>query len=302
MRNFPISFHSLLFIPASDERKLAKVQTVKCDAVIFDLEDSVASDSKESARQMLKFWLTQVPEGIFRIVRVNSNECDLIKDLNACMSENLDAVMLPKVESRRSIESLSKILGELEVAESLPHNKIKVFPLIESARGVEAANEIALSIPGRLVTLCFGPADLAHDLNLKTTFSRSALLYSRSRIIVAAAAAGLIPAIDGPYALVSDLEGLAGDSKESRETGFQGRLVLHPKHIPIVNRAYSYYSPDEITKAKQIVLQFKESQRMGVGVIKIGDSVIDEPIYLQYLRIVQSTDSHEVASSAMGGS
>lgn len=294
-----MQLRTLLFIPASDERKLQKVSSLTCDAIIFDLEDGVAPESKTSARENLKIWLPQVQKNILRVVRINSFREMLTLDLKSCVGPYLDAVMLPKLESEESLLQLDSILQAMEEELSLPLFSIKVIGLIESAKGIVACEAIAKAIPERLLTLCVGPADLAADLNLPPSSGPSALLYARSRIVIAAAAAGLQSAIDGPYPKIEELEGLRSDSIDSRALGFQGRLVLHPKHLGIIESCYSDFHDDEIIFAKEVVEAFHQNQKLGIGAFQLGDLVIDEPVYQRYLRILEMNSSSLSAKSTI---
>lgn len=279
---------SLLFVPA-EERKLSKLPGLDSDGIIIDLEDAVPPARKSDARKLAAEWLPRVP-GPLTVVRVNTEPEELTEDLRAVVGPNVDAVMLPKLESTDSLRDLDRRLAELEAEQSLEPGRIRILGLIETARGVVALEEIAMTAPPRLLTFCLGPADLATDLRLHPRADGDELAYVRSRVVVATRAAGLPSPIDGPFGGIRDLVGLAGDSCRSRAFGFQGRLVLHPDHVPTVRHSYAGTSLKEIKFARKVVALFEEQRDLGIGAIVVDDVVVDQPVYQRYAQLIREGD------------
>lgn len=281
---------ALLFVPGSDEGKLAKVASLDADAIIIDLEDAVPLARKEHARALAAQWLPAIPAPVLSIVRVNPEADQLGSDLDAVVGSGVDAILLPKVESVESLHELDLRLSALE--QHLARDAaITIFALIESARGVVTINHIARHAPGRLLTFCVGPADLATDLNLPHGSGHEALVYARSAIVLAARAAGLPSAIDGPFSGVRNVEALSADSRHSRSLGFQGRLVLHPDHVGIVREAYVGLNDAGLDFAHRVVSAFLAERDMGGGVVRVDDMVVDEPVFQRYVRLLRERES-----------
>lgn len=271
---------ALLFVPGS-ARRLRKIPQLDPDAFILDLEDAVPPGEKAAARGLVASSLKDVTRAM-RIVRVNSDPSTLMLDLDAVVGVHVDAVMLPKVDNAEVVDSLARQLAALESARCLEPSSVKILALVESARGVASCEAIAMAAPGRLAALCFGPGDLVTDLRITPSAGGSELAYARSRIVVAARAAGLPSPIDGPFSSVRDIEGLTADSIRSSAFGFQGRMVLHPSHIDPARTAYGTASDDELSFAARVVAAFDEQLTHGVGTAVVDDVFVDEPVYRRY--------------------
>ena len=292
-----LALRALLFVPASEERKLAKLPELNADAVIVDLEDGVAESRKQEARQLAARWLPKASPRSLVVVRVNSQPAMMTLDLKVIVGPSLQAVMLPKLESEDQLRDLDQRLGILERERSLAPGSVAILGLIETARGVVACDAIAATASPRLLTFCLGPADLSADLRLPPSATEEALLYARSRVVMAARAGGMVGAIDGPYPSVKDLDGFRLDSARSRGLGFQGRLVLHPDHVQSAREAYSGLSAGELDFAARVVAAFSDHRQRGMGVIRVDDMVIDEPVYQRYRKIL---DQHQPAEASAG--
>lgn len=272
---------SLLFVPANNWRLIQSAREEKPDAIILDLEDSVPIDDKETARWFARDAI-KLLKGIGHtvIVRVNGLATGLTKgDLEFVVIEGVDAIMLPKSESKDDILELEKLMEAEEERKGLTA-KIGIIPLIESARGVLNVNEI-VSASSRIVAVGFGAADYLRDFG-RSYFSisqdESELLYARSRIALAARVAG-IPAIDTPFlGLITDKEGLIREAKIALSLGFKGKMCIHPSHIEPINQVFSP-SEKDVSTARKIVEAYERARSRGLGAASVEGRMIDEATY-----------------------
>ena len=187
--------------------------------------------------------------------------------------------MVPKVESVETLRAVDGLVVRLEQERAIPKGQIRLLPLIETALGLVRCEELALSAPERVVTLVFGLGDFSVDIGVDLTREATELLYGRSRVVVAARAAGMAPPIDGPYLDIHDLDGLVENTLLSRRLGFQGRVVVYPAQVEPVQRTYSELSPDEIEQAERVVEAFEEAEASGLASIQVDGRFIDYPFY-----------------------
>lgn len=270
---------SLLFAPGNQPRKLAKVGTFGADAIVLDLEDAVATGEKAAGRSLVRAALPTYSAVV--IVRPNGLATGLCaEDLAAVVSPALDAILLPKSESPDDLQAVDALLATLEAREGIPTGTIRILPLIETARGVSRVEEIVREAPVRVPTLAFGPADFTADLGVDLTRDGTEILYARSRIVVAARAAGLAPPIDGPFLFdLQDQDGLVADCRKARQLGFQGKIVIYPPHVAPVNDAFSEVAPEELAAARRVVEAFEAAEAAGAAAIQVDGKLVDYPIY-----------------------
>jgi citrate lyase subunit beta/citryl-CoA lyase len=251
MRGSNESRRSCLSVPGSSPRFLAKAQGLAADQVLLDLEDAVAPDAKDDARAHVITALTAGDWGGKVItVRVNGattrwayrDVIDVVEQAGA----HLDTITLPKVTGPDQVGWLDLLLGQVEQAAGLPASRIGIEAQIEDARGLAAVEKIAGSSP-RLEALVFGPADFMASLGMRSLqigvqppdyAGGDAFHYPHLRMLVAARAHGL-QAIDGPYAAVGDADGLRRSAASAAALGYDGKWVIHPGQIEIVNAAFS---------------------------------------------------------------
>ena len=273
---------SFLFVPADGGKKLHKALGCGADAVIVDLEDSIAHDRKAPARASAAAF---VHEAIgqaarpFVCVRINGLGTGLTDaDLDAIVPARPDAIMLPKAEGGAAIVHADAKLAAREGDPRLPDGHIKIVAMaIESAAGLFLAGTFGRK-SARLIGLSWGPEDLAAELRAETnreTDGRYTSPYrlARSLCLMAAAAAGM-PAIETIYMDYRDPEGLRRNTEEARRDGFAGRLAIHPAQVPIINAVFTP-SSDALAKAQAIVAAFAATP--GAGVIGIEGVMYDRP-------------------------
>ena len=237
-------------VPGSNSRFLVKARELAVDEVFLDLEDAVAPDEKEQSRTTVAQALRDGGWGSkIRAVRVNDVSTrwahrDVV-DLVEQAGLYLDAIVLPKVSAPVQVGWLDLLLSQLEQATGLPPGRIAIEAQIEDASGLAAVDAIAAASP-RLEALVFGPADFMASVGMRSLtvgakpagYAGDAFHYAHMRILVAARANGL-QAIDGPFAAIHDLDGLRASAASAAAIGFDGKWVLHPGQVDVVNGEFS---------------------------------------------------------------
>lgn len=277
---------SLLFAPGDSERKLAKVGTFGADAVVLDLEDAVAASQKAAARNTARTALTSLSD-VTVFVRVNGLGTGLLADdVAAVVAPGLQGVMVPKLEDPGDLVEAARHVKRAEEAAGLAQGSVGLLGLIETAEGLVRVEEIARAAPARTRTLCFGQGDYSTDLSIDLTADATEVLYARSRIAVAARAAGLDQPVDGPWLGLRDLEGLRVDSARARGLGFQGRIAIHPNQVEVLNQAFGAVSDEQVRVAEAVVTAFQEAERQGLASIQVEGHFVDYPIYARAQRVL----------------
>lgn len=244
---------SVLYLPASNARAVEKARTLDCDAVILDLEDAVAPDSKPEARAAA---VEAASRGRFGhrllAIRVNALSTPWGRDdFAAASAASVDAIVVPKVDTpAQATEAVAAAGGK------------PVWAMIESPRAVIDVARIAAT-PG-LAALVAGTADLAKDLRAKAGNDRLPFLFALSAMLNAARAYGLV-ALDGVHGDIHDLDGVEQTSLQGAALGFDGRTIVHPSHIELANRAYAP-SPEAVDNARGLIAAHEEAQAEGRGV------------------------------------
>jgi citrate lyase subunit beta/citryl-CoA lyase len=285
-------------VPGSSERFLAKAPQLEADEVFLDLEDAVAPDEKEGARERVIEALRTLDFGETTVaVRVNGTQTPhYYRDLIAVVERagaQLDAIMLPKVQTPGDVEMTDKLLTQIELATGLAVGRIGLEAQIEDAAGLLACEAIATASP-RMETLIFGPGDYSAAVGIPVTtiggvpdgYPGDHLNYVYSRLVVAARAAG-IQAIDGPYARVGDDDGLRERSRLARALGLDGKWTIHPGQIAIVNEVFSP-AREEWERAEAMLAAYEEAHRAGRGAAVFEGEMIDEANRKMADRIAQA--------------
>ena len=271
---------TVLFVPGNDRRKIEKAFGLAASAVMLDLEDAVAASEKHAARSITCESVLARAGSAASGVRINGLASGLADaDLDALTEAlpRIGLIAVPMVESADEVHHVADRLDRLEAAAGAPAGSVALLAVTETARGILAAREIAASSP-RLRTLLFGPADLARELGVELTAEGFEHLHARSSIVLAARAADREAPVDGPYLQLADDEGCAVSAAWSRRLGFQGKLVLHPRQLPIVAAAFA---PDEreLTRAREVDRAFREAEAAGVSSIQLADGTfVDYPV------------------------
>ncbi|OGU75398.1 MAG: hypothetical protein A2V93_08730 [Ignavibacteria bacterium RBG_16_34_14] len=256
------------------------------DGVILDLEDSVAPSEKDAAQLLVRNALRSVDfYGSERMVRINQLPKGL-DDLKFIVPHNVHVIIIPKCESAQQVNDVEKEverMKKLHKVQSAKGGEIYFMPIIESALGVIKAYEIATASKNNCA-LTIGLEDYTADIGTQRTNEGRESFLARQMIVNAAKAAG-IQAIDSVFSDVSDMEALRQSVVEAKSLGFEGKGCIHPRQIPVVHKAFAPTS-EEIEKAKKIVLAFEEAEKKGLGVVSLGTKMIDSPVVKRAQRIL----------------
>jgi len=265
---------SRLYLPGNSPKLMLNAGIHKPDAVILDLEDSVAPDKKAEARLVVRNSLRGLNfYGAERMVRINQLP-DGLKDLEYVVPHYVNLILLPKCETTDQVNAVDKKITQLLAEAGLDH-PVYIMPIIESALGVVNAYQIA-SASERVAALAIGLEDYAADLGAQRTREGRESFYARNQLLNAAKAAG-IQAIESVFSDVADMEALREVVLEAKSLGFDGMGCIHPRQIKVIHEAFTPTAV-EIAKAKKIVLAFKEAEEKGLGVVSLGSKMIDPPV------------------------
>lgn len=265
---------SRLYIPGNTPSLMINAGLYGADGIILDLEDSVAPDKKDEARILVRNALRQLDfREAERMVRINQSERGL-KDLWYVVPHNVNLILIPKCESEDDVHLVENEINKIKKKHRV-NKVILLMPIIESALGIENISGIARASQN-VVALAVGLEDYTTSIGVSRTVEGRESFYARSRLIVAAKAAGIQP-IDSVFSDIDDMEGLKRSIIESRSLGFEGMGCIHPRQIPVINHGFA---PDkaEIEKAVQIVQAFEEAKSRGLGVVALGSKMIDAPV------------------------
>jgi citrate lyase subunit beta / citryl-CoA lyase len=254
---------SYLFVPADRPERFAKALGSGADAVIVDLEDAVAPEAKDAARQALRAWLDAPPANGRVVVRINGADSRCFEaDLALCAAPAVAAVMLPKAGQQGDLSAVHR---------ALPGKPI--VALVETAEGFDRLRETARA-PG-VVRLAFGSIDFQLDLGIAG--DDDALLYFRSRFVLESRLAQLPPPIDGVTTAVDDTLRIERDAQTARRLGFGAKLCIHPRQIEIVNRSLSP-SAAELDWARRVI---DAAAAAGGAAVAIDGKMVDRPVLLR---------------------
>ncbi|MFC2077707.1 aldolase/citrate lyase family protein [Candidatus Bipolaricaulota bacterium] len=273
---------SRLYAPGSNPRLLAGIDVHGADCVLLDLEDSVPPVEKASARILVKYLLASIPFPEEAWVRINPLETCGLEDVAEILLGRPHGICLPKAESAADVNRLADALAAREDEFGLPDGSTWIMPIIETATGVLHAAEIAAAHE-RVVMVSFGAEDFTRDVGALR--SRRSLLFARSMIVAAAAAAG-IQASDTVFADVNDAEGLRKEADLARELGFDGKGAISPRQIPAIHRAFSP-SDEELERARAIVDAAREAEERGLGAVALDGKMIDKPVLARAERLIR---------------
>ena len=268
---------SLIFVPGNKPEWFPKALKYGADIVCVDIEDAIAPSQKNSAREKTLALFDQdnditTPECIVRINNLRS--VDGLRDVIAILERTRPppALMLTKVKSRDEVCQLDELLS------MPPHDAIRFHVIIETNDGLEAAHEIARSSK-RIDSLLFGGVDMSAEL--RTNLEWENLLYARSRVVHAAAGAG-IDLLDVPSLDLDDLKSLERSAKASADLGFTGKAAIHPRQVPIINACFSP-STEAISEAQKIVKAFESSED---GLVVVDGKLLERPVLRSMYRIL----------------
>lgn len=271
---------SFIFTPGLRPDMYPKALASGADIVCVELEDGIAPKDKAEARKnaLALFEQPQADDGVERIVRINSmRERFGIEDVNAIIASKTPppALMMPKVRTPDEVVILNQLLTEAG-------HDTRLHVIIETNEGLEAAYEIA-KCSDRIDAMFFGGVDMAAELRCQNNYD--SLVYARSRVVHASAAAGL-DVIDVPYLDLDDPDGMRREAERVRDLGFSGKGSIHPKQIAAINEVFTP-SEVQIVRARRVIAEFEKAD---TGLIVIDGKLIEKPVLREMYRIVAIAD------------
>jgi citrate lyase subunit beta/citryl-CoA lyase len=285
-------FRTLLFIPGNNKRFIEKVKSLNADIICYDLEDSVPLNEKQMARDLVLQALNRKEDYGNRnvYVRINSYESGLaIADLDAIVCDEIDGVVVPKVNNKEEVTHLARRLNNLE-RENEMKKKMGLMASIESAQGLVNSYSIATA-DSRVKMLVFGVFDFLNDMGLDYVPDGIEYSFARAKVPIDAKAAG-VGAIDAIWQKIDDLEGLVHDAETARRLGYQGKCVIHPKQLQPVANVF-LPSNNEIEWSRKVVQALKETMERGkgIGAVTVDGKMVDAAHYRQAKSVLDSLNA-----------
>ena len=274
--DFQSLIRSFLFVPANHPDKVAKVFHYGSDAVILDLEDACAENDKAASRLVVVEALkNERPcKGYVRVNAIDTEFC--FRDLDAVIGPWLDGIVIPKIERAEELYTIDYMIGQYEKERDLPQGSIDLMPIIETGLGLANLDEIC-ALQSRIRRFSFGAGDFTRDMGIKWSADEAELAYTRSRMIHIARIHNLEAPIDTVHIDLADEESFAASVATGVKFGFQGKLLIHPKQVDLVNASYMP-SEAEIKRAEKIVEAFNAAETGGSASIQVDGYFIDYPI------------------------
>ena len=281
---------TILSVPGNRENMLEKSKQLHADVIVLDLEDSVPHEEKARARAIVKNWIPKMAGNGSRIyVRINPLDSSLAQeDLESVIIKGVDGISQPKPSTGQDIQKIATILTRLEKKRGLPEGYVKILPWIETSLGLINAYEIASASP-RVNGIIFGANDLVLDTGMTRSEEGIELLYPRTKIIIAARAAG-VAAIDTPYNNFKDEKGLIKETTFVRNLGYRGKFVIHPSQVDVVNRIFRP-TEEEVAYARKVVSAFDEAKSKGFASASLDGKMIDIPIAQRAMVILLTNEA-----------
>ena len=276
---------SMLFLPGNNPNMLINGNCLGADAVIFDLEDAVSPAEKDAARILVRNTMRYMDfRGCEIIVRINSIDTPFWKkDIEQLMPYKPSLFLLPKTGSAADILEADAYISSVEEALGMEKNTVGLMALIETALGVENAFAIA-SATKRVKALFLGAEDLTADLQCKRTKEGREIEYARTRLVVAARAAG-VDVYDTPFTDVNDDEGIVTDTELAKALGFTGKASISPRHVEVINCVFSP-TQQEVDYAYEVIEAITLAKQQGKGAIALRGKMIDAPIVARAERTI----------------
>ena len=275
---------TMMFVPGANAAMLRDAPLYGADSIMFDLEDAVSLKEKDSARVLVHSALKTFDYGNIEIVvRINALDAGGAEDIEAMVLAGVDVIRLPKTETAQDIIDVEAVITEVEQKNDIPVGTTKMMAAIESAEGVLNAPAIAKSST-RLIGIALGAEDYVTNMKTRRHPDGQELFFARSMILHAARAAG-IAAIDTVYSDVDNTEGFEAEVRLIKQLGFDGKSVINPRQIPLVNTIYAP-TEKEIQNAKEVIWGIREAEAKGSGVISVNGKMVDKPIVERAERVI----------------
>ncbi|OTN87574.1 citrate (Pro-3S)-lyase, beta subunit [Enterococcus sp. 7E2_DIV0204] len=275
---------TMMFVPGANASMLRDATLYGADSLMFDLEDAVSLKEKDSARLLVYNALRTFDYStVETVVRINGLDTVGRQDVEAMVLAGVDVIRLPKTETAQDIVDVAAVITEMETKYGVSIGTTKMMAAIESAEGVLNAREIAQASE-RLIGIALGAEDYVTNMKTHRYPNGQELFFARSFILHSARAAG-IAAIDTVYSDVDNTEGFLAEVELIKQLGFDGKSVINPRQIPLVNSVYEP-TEKEIQNAKEVIWGIREAEAKGSGVISVNGKMVDKPIVERAERVI----------------
>ena len=275
---------TMMFLPGSNAAMLRDAPLYGADSIMFDLEDAVSLKEKDTARVLVHNALKTFDySNVETVVRINSLDTVGAQDIEAVVLAGVDVIRLPKTETAQDIIDVDEIITKVEKENGIEVGTTNMMAEIESAEGVLNAPQIATA-SNRLIGIALGAEDYVTNMKTKRYPDGQELLFARNMILHSARMAG-IAAIDTVYSDVDNVEGFRNEVTLIKQLGFDGKSVINPRQIPIVNEVYAP-TAKEIQNAKEVIWGIREAEAKGSGVISVNGKMVDKPIVDRANRVI----------------
>jgi citrate lyase beta subunit len=277
---------ALLYMPGDDRHKIEKAATLGVDSICMDMEDGVAPNRKQSARETIATALQSLDFGSSeRLARINQVGSGLEQeDLKRVLPAHPDGIVIPKVDHADQIRWASQQIAAAEAQYGWPAGSIGLLAIVESARGIVHLDALA-SASERLQGLIFGAEDLAGDIGAIRTQAGWEVFYARSALVTHAAAYDL-QAIDMVYVDFRDTQGLRDEAVQGLQMGFAGKQIIHPNQVQPVQAAFTP-SDEQIQQARRIYEAAQHHVQAGEGAFSLDGKMVDAPIVKAAQRVLE---------------
>jgi citrate lyase subunit beta/citryl-CoA lyase len=276
---------SMLYMPGNNPNMLQNCCCLGADGLLLDLEDAVSPECKDEARRLVVYFMRKLDFGDTEVtVRINGTDTPWWRDdLKEIIPARPHAVRLPKCNDPSDIRELDSVISKIEAEEGIPVGSIEIHAMIETAEAVERASEIARACE-RVSAITLGGQDLAADIGVRRSKEGVEILYARSRVVIAAKAAG-IACFDTVFTDINDSEGLYKEASLAAQLGFTGKAAIHPSQVRVINEAFR---PTEkaIQQAEKIIAAAKEAKIKGIGAYAVDGNMVDGPVVKQALNVL----------------
>jgi citrate lyase subunit beta/citryl-CoA lyase len=287
----------MLYVPGNKPLWMAKAIQYRADALTLDLEDSVPDNEKVSSRHLVKEGVkTLKAQGQPCYVRINGFATGLtFGDLDEVVCPELDGVSIPKVESVDDMKALDAYIGHLEKRINIPVGTIEVILVLETAKAMRNAYEIVVSCPRiHRIYLAAGPGgDANRAIGYVWSKEGRETLFLRSKVVLDSRAAGIQYPMISSWWNIKDLEGLERDALFNRQLGFRGQVVIHPSHVPVVNKIFTP-SPQEIAYYKGLIKVAEEAEKKGFATAVYEGDMIDHAMVTTAHEVIKFVESIEL--------
>ncbi|MTI54699.1 citrate (pro-3S)-lyase subunit beta [Geosporobacter ferrireducens] len=281
---------TMMFIPGNNPSMMSDAHIYGPDAIMFDLEDSVKLSEKDAARFLVYNALKTIDYGdVEKVVRVNPLDTPFGKaDIEAMVKAGADIIRLPKSETAEDVKAVDALISEFEEKHGIEKGSVGMMAAIESGLGIIHAYAIATASP-RLIGMAIGAEDFVTDLKTSRSPDGIELITARSMLLFAARAAG-IAALDTVYSDVNNEEGFRKEVELIKQLGFDGKSVINPRQIAPVVEIFTP-TPQEIEHAENVLEAIQEAEEKGLGVISLNGKMVDKPVVERALRTLKLAEA-----------